>query len=209
MDISSADAQKGAALLGAVAAQPEAIPVGIAVPDNGAGTPHYAQGAAPLAGQPFRTTLWECSAPGVTTTNCLLAWFLPCWSYARTRALSGIDDAWPPGGWGTALGASLLLFGARYFVAGFARVVVLGAAPSYVLDIALWLAMLALVYDLRRKFKAKYQLVTRDCGSDDCDDLVCSALCGCCVLMQMANHLQPGDELDCALLSEPQLADMA
>jgi hypothetical protein len=29
------------------------------------------------------------------------------------------------------------------------------------------------------------------------------------VLVQMANHLQPGDELDCALLSEPQLADMA
>jgi Cys-rich protein (TIGR01571 family) len=62
-----------------------------------------------------------------------------------------------------------------------------------------------LLYELRKKFRAKLQI-----PGDDCQDFICGWCCSCCVLAQMDRHL-PISEANCNCSDpgpHPQLANL-
>ena len=133
----------------------------------------------------FRTGLCECSGPNASQANCCLSFWLPCWAYARIRTLAGAQDANPAGGWTTALGSSLFLFGVRYATQALPYAVGDGERNLFFVVSSICSMLMAfMIWDLRSKVKLRHGIVTDDCGGNDCGDCCCSCFCGCCVVSE-------------------------
>ena len=148
---------------------------------------------------------FECCSRTCMKGHCLMAWFCPCFLFARLAEHEGlqVQDSYPQGGWGPKLRVLLSCFFA-FFLLSVVRMVQMAMVATrhrgvgFIVDITrfcIWCTIVVIVMQLRELYRIKNGITnpTDCCGSSDC---CCAWFCLPCTAQQMADN-SFGDDAPC------------